>query len=813
MPKRRFIRLALFALLVGLGGDGMVHAQEPAYGHVWCHDPSTMIKTGSRYYYYMTGRGIPLAYTTDLRNWTYGGSVFPGDPPAWVSLAVPDYDPGNWAWAPDVAYFNGKYHVYYSVSQWGTIDSVIGLVTSPSLITPTWTDQGKVVQSDAAPGGGGTDTTDYNCIDPSILVDTDSKVWMTFGSYSSGIVITEIDPATGLRKNPVIFDATLLANNSGYRGWGSSIEGAFTYKHGSYYYLFVNYGECCSGVDSTYNIRVGRSSSVTGPYVDKGGIDMRDGGGTMLLESSGRYIGPGHAGILNDGGTEWFTYHYYDGNDLGASKHGLSQLGWDENDWPVLPNDWSGLYTFNADAHEQMGLYDGTLQSGAAIVSDPVLGDALELDGSGYVALPDPVANCKTVTAWVKWNGGGDWQRIFDFGTDTSQYMFLSPRASSGKMRFGIRNGGGEQTVEAPFALPTNTWCHVAVTLDGDDGIIYLSGQPVATNAITIRPWELLARNNLIGDSQFSSDAGFDGRIASFRVFARALSADEVRTMAGTIPSLAHRYSFASDVGDSIGMANGTLKGSASIANGALNLPGTSGSYGELPGGLVSGCRAVTIEYWTDLGANGDWARVFDFGNIDGPNGANYLFFTSHSGFGDYRLDLNGTVLAKSGGNLNNQAEHVVCVLDPANSYGAVYLNGALAMQQTITLPALDTVGNAWSFLGRSLFSADPYLNGAIKEFRIYDGRLAPDQIALNNEVGPDVVYQPTSFAWSKTVDTLSFEWPTYPGGYAVEYKTSLTDGSAWMPLATPPPANGTNALTVSMDSISSSNAFFQLRQ
>lgn len=815
MEKKRYHRVILCILLAGFLSIDSSQGQEELFGNYGGHDPSTIIKEGNTYFYFTTGSGIPYHTSTDLINWSYGGQALPGGPPAWVDTAVPDYDPGNWNWAPDVAYFNGKYHVYYSVSSWGSIDSVIGLITSPSLTNPTWTDRGKVVQSDAAgQTQPETDTTAYNCIDPSILVDTDDKVWMTFGSYSSGILITEINPDTGLRMNTSTLDAVQVANNRG-GGWGSSIEGAFTYKKNGYYYLFVNYGGCCSGIDSTYNIRVGRSTSVTGPYRDRNGVDMRSSGGTMLLESSGRFVGPGHPGILSDNGTEWFSYHYYTWGEFGGwVELGLAKLSWDEAGWPVLPNDWSALYTFNTDAREQMGFYDGSLQNGASIVTDDVMGSVLELDSATdqYVELHQAVANCSSVATWVKWNGGGDWQRIFDFGTDTDDYMFLTPQAYDGNMRFGIKAGGGEQTIEAPFMLPTNTWCHVAVTLDGEEGIIYLNGEPVASNPITVRPWEMLARSNYVGRSHFDADPYFDGRIASFRVFAHALSPEEVQEIAYTHPALAHRYSFDSDVRDSVGMAHGQLKGSATVTNGTLSLPGSNGSYAQLPGALVSGGNALSIEFWADIESNGNWARIFDFGNISGSYGNNFLFLTTGMNASQYRMDMNGAALDVTG-TLNNTSAHVVCIVDPSVNYTAIYINGDLVKQQTVSTPALSTLGRAWSFLGRSLFSADPYLNGDIDEFRVYDCRLTPQQIADHFAAGPDVIYQPSSYNWTHDAENLSFQWPSFPAGYSVEYKTALTDGAAWTPMNAPLPNNGTHTLSMPIDSISSSNAFFRLNR
>src|ERR1017187_10535260 len=355
------LRQAVFFLLALLCVQ-TANAQMPVYGDYWAHDPSTMIKDGSRYYVFRTSQGIMGKYSTDLRNWTYSGQVFPGNPPAWTTNAVSGF--AGFFWAPDVAYFNGRYNLYYSCSKGGTIDSAIGLVTSPSLQSPTWTDQGKFVQSDAIwEAGTNTDLTSYNCIDPSILVDINGTVWMSFGSYSDGILVMQLDPLTGKRITPSS-PITKVANN-GATFFSNTDEGSCLYQHGGYYYLFVNFGGCCSGVDSTYNIRVGRSTSVTGPFYDKSGTNMTSGGGTMVLESTARFIGPGHAAIMNDNGTNWFTFHYYDGNNGGTATLGLMQLNWTADGWPSLTNDWSAFYTFNTDAREHLGLYNGTLQNKA----------------------------------------------------------------------------------------------------------------------------------------------------------------------------------------------------------------------------------------------------------------------------------------------------------------------------------------------------------------------------------------------------------------------------------------------------------------
>ncbi len=756
-------------------------AQIPFFGSYFLHDPGTMIKNGSSYFIYGDGQGISGITSTDLRNWNNTAAIFPGGPPAWTSNSVPGFT--GYFWAPDNAYFNGRYNIYYACSIFGTINSAIGLVTTPSLTSPVWTDQGKVIQSN--PIGATNATTDLtadNCIDPSVLVDTNGTVWLSFGSYSDGILVMQLDPATGKRLTPT--SPITKVSSSSLAFFSNTEEGSCLYQRSGFYYLFVNFGGCCAGVNSTYNIRVGRSATVTGPYLDKSGANLIGGGGTMVLESNARYIGPGHAAIMNDNGTNWFTYHYYDAKNNGAPTVGMNRIYWTPDNWPSLTNDWSAFYPFNTNANEHLALYNGALQNNAGVTNDTSRGNVLTLDGAmNFVTLPLSVGNASTFSAWVKWNGGADWQRIFDFGTNTSDYFFLSPRVSTGKLRFAITTTGpgGEQQINANTALPTNSWCHVAVTLDGKTGLLYLNGNPVGTNsALTLRPWQTLSRSNYLGKSQFPADPLFSGKMDSFRIFGRALSASEIRDLAWAHPSLAHRYSFNTVtnnlVWDSIGFSHGTLMGSAVITNGSLVLDGTSGTYVNLPGGLVSGSSAITVEFWATFGVNGNYARVFDFGNINGAFGAQYVFFSPHNGTGGQRMEIatSSTVTFDIPGTFDNRTLHGVCIVDPANSYMAIYTNGVLEKALTATLPVLTGVSKNWGFIGRSLWSGDAYLNATINEFRIYDGRLTPQEIVTDFQFGPDNLALPVSLTQSNSAGTLLLSWPSWAVGFAAQSSADL---------------------------------------
>ena len=295
-------------------------ARLPVLGDTFAHDPSRLIKQGNTCYLFYTSQGIVEKTSTDLRNWKDVSRVFPGNPPAWTTNAVPGFT-GDF-WAPDIVCLNGTYYLYYAVSTFGSQGSAIGLVTTTNLAAGPWTDQGPVIQS--------TNGTAYNCIDPCPLVDTNGTMWLTFGSYWNGIYLMQLNPATG---KPISPGSPLT-----HVAYNSSIEGSFLYQQGGYYYLFVNWNTCCEGINSTYNIRVGRSPSVTGPYLDRNGVNLVNAGGSMFLESAARFIGPGQAGIMNDNGTCWLTYHYYDGNNQGTPTLGLGQLTWSADGWPAFTN-------------------------------------------------------------------------------------------------------------------------------------------------------------------------------------------------------------------------------------------------------------------------------------------------------------------------------------------------------------------------------------------------------------------------------------------------------------------------------------------
>jgi hypothetical protein len=160
---------------------------------------------------------------------------------------------------------------------------------------------------------------------------------------------------------------------------------------------------------------------------------------------------------------------------------------------------------------------------------------------------------------------------------------------------------------------------------------------------------------------------------------------------------------------------------------------------------------------------------------------------------------------------LNGQTVHVACIAEPSSGYTAIYLNGVLESEQTGSLPPLNSVSTALGYIGRSLFSADAWLNAAIDEFRIYDGRLTPEQIRANHVAGPDALALPVRLSFTHSAGMMTFTWPDYGVGFVFEGSPSLGSGALWMPVAVPPVLDG-NFWRVSFPNPTES-VFFRLRR
>ena len=253
--------------------------------------------------------------------------------PDWVTEAIPAND-GDYS---SPAFLSSRI-LYYSVSG-GEDVQCIGRATAygdgPNI---TWTDSGSPV------------TCTYNTKEksktdkpwsahPAVFVDDTDSHYLVYGGGT--IWLTQLDPATGrqiednfwshndtsysfLAKGPI------LSKNTDENEW---IEAPFIHKKDGFYYLLITSFE---SVDFPHKIRVGRATNVTGPYIDKEGVDMKDGGGSVLMKENGRdNIGVGRAAVFTEGGRDWLSYHYYDGYYAGLPWVEVRRLDWEEG-WPLV---------------------------------------------------------------------------------------------------------------------------------------------------------------------------------------------------------------------------------------------------------------------------------------------------------------------------------------------------------------------------------------------------------------------------------------------------------------------------------------------
>jgi arabinan endo-1,5-alpha-L-arabinosidase len=230
------------------------------------------------------------------------------------ALPVPEwtlaYEP-NHLWAPDVVRIGDTFWLYYGVSQVGTQNSAIGVMstTTPADLD-SWQDHGPVLTSQ--PGDP------YNAIDPYVFEDGDSW-YLAFGSWWEGIFLFELEDMTSVTGEPAH-----LAEVTG----APSLEGpTIVYRQG-YYYLFTSRGFI---VSDSYHVQVGRSQNLTGPYVDRDGVPLLEGGGTVVLETEG---GAGGQDIIRDSGRYYMVNHYYEWDPLQIRMQ-ICELQWDDG-WPVL---------------------------------------------------------------------------------------------------------------------------------------------------------------------------------------------------------------------------------------------------------------------------------------------------------------------------------------------------------------------------------------------------------------------------------------------------------------------------------------------
>ncbi|GAA2759308.1 arabinan endo-1,5-alpha-L-arabinosidase [Actinopolymorpha rutila] len=303
-------------------------ARPPAQlsGDLHAHDPALIREHGPRGSWYVFSTGDPavgdgtvqIRRSADLGHWSYNGTVF-SRIPSWVREAVPGVTN---LWAPEVTFHDGRYYLYYAASTFGSNRSVIGLATNTTLDSDDpgyrWVDRGEVTTS--------VPSDDFNAIDPGVVTDAEGTPWLAFGSFWSGIRMLRLRWPDG-KVAPGQGEPLRLADR---HVPPNAIEAAYVVARNGWYYLFVSLDFCCRGTDSTYKIAVGRSRSVSGPYVDELGTPLAHGGGTVILSERGTMIGPGGQSVFGD----VLAFHYYDATANGDFRLGLRRIQWTAGGWP-----------------------------------------------------------------------------------------------------------------------------------------------------------------------------------------------------------------------------------------------------------------------------------------------------------------------------------------------------------------------------------------------------------------------------------------------------------------------------------------------
>ncbi|WP_114777741.1 arabinan endo-1,5-alpha-L-arabinosidase [Botryobacter ruber] len=294
------------------------------------HDP-VMIKQNDTYYLFCTGRGIGMWSSKDMQHWKREKPVF-AEAPAWAVEAVPGFR-NNHIWAPDISYHKGTYYLYYSISAFGKNTSAIGLATNTTLNPEDkdykWIDHGKVVESQP-----GRDR--WNAIDPNLITDSSGTPWLSFGSFWDGLQLVKLNKDRLRVAEPREAYRTIASRKSEPTERGNNpIEAPFIIRKNKHYYLFASIDYCCKGADSDYKMIVGRSKNIEGPYVDKAGVPLAKGGGTLVLQGDQNWHGVGHNGIFSEKGKDYLVFHGYDANDNGRSRLRIEQLNWGKDGWPV----------------------------------------------------------------------------------------------------------------------------------------------------------------------------------------------------------------------------------------------------------------------------------------------------------------------------------------------------------------------------------------------------------------------------------------------------------------------------------------------
>lgn len=456
-------------------------AQCVSNGELFLHDPSIIkVREGTQDVFYVvsTGQGIAIRRSTDLVSWQYVGRVFPplwdaqcndlNAVPAWAmqkfatSVLKPDQ-----VWSPDISFFGGRYHVYYSVTVPGSNRVFVGHASNTVLDgSLPWQDHGEVYKSTA--------TSAFAADGADVLVFTTStgaaRAKLTFGGFFGGVYQLPLTLSTGKPNTTVA--PTRLAARSDERY--HALEGGHLFKRGAYYYLLLNWDYCCGPrpkennlgwtrvyppyTQSTptrladlpaYRLVVGRSTSPAGPFVDRNGVRLLNGGGTVVLTSYDNLVGPGGASVVEHDGRHLLIVHRYTSRQLdggapfcaGSQAPHVRRLSWTADGWPQD----DGPHVITDPTHPGTGTPDSV---------EPCMPGVLETSATagGGVATSCGSATCR----------GDTGSRVGVTVTPAVGYQFSHWATPAGERCAlaspGSAGGTVQATLDCPFVNSTYGW-------------------------------------------------------------------------------------------------------------------------------------------------------------------------------------------------------------------------------------------------------------------------------------------------------------------------------------------------------------------
>jgi autotransporter-associated beta strand protein len=342
---------------------------------------------------------------------------------------------------------------------------------------------------------------------------------------------------------------------------------------------------------------------------------------------------------------------------------------------------------FETNTLDTSGYCNNGITSGSPAYTNGHAGNALVFDGDNTrVTLPPNVGNSSAFTfaGWINWNGGANWQRIFDFGNSSSQYFFLTPSATGGFLRFAMRNGGSEQTVQTA-APAIGAWTHVAVTLSGSTAKLYVNGALAAQNTgMSITPAAIAPRMNFLGQSQFPADPMFNGAMDDVLITDFALSAAQIAALqTNTPPQFTNSVIARGSASEGILYSN-TLAGSATDVD---------------PGDTLTYIKAVGPA-WLSISTNGTMTGA----PTSGDGGTNYFTMRVVDSAGQNAFALvtinvtvttaPGTWTADASANWSETSRWLTGIVATGAGQTANFSTINITGNRTITLDTPRTIGN-----------------------------------------------------------------------------------------------------------------------